>query len=163
MKLIKIFLFAVFFINSTNAFSRVIRKSGFDVKKNFCACFEGKSDIAKQCDSFCTTKNVTDVAVLYGEVDYISKSPTIKNLYDWCSVQLSTDETIPQCVLNAVSEEDDQEINLPVNIRPGQNTFSAQLSTLSKNKIWRLKLVEVKTGSKAQSRSIHLARIHQLP
>lgn len=144
-----------------NVHDSVARKTGFEINKNFCACLDGKSDIAKKCDSICSERPSTYLPILYGEVDYSSESSVIKNLYDWCSVQLSVDQTSPQCALSAKSEDGEEEIILPVSIRPGKNTFSAEISPLSINKIWTLKLIELKTGSNAQSKTINLLRVQK--
>lgn len=132
------------------------------IQPNFCSCLNGKSDITNNCDSFCAKKPNTDQPILYAATTMgaeILVNPNLGNLYNWCTVQLSNDDTTPQCHLNAT--DGDKSIYIPVNLTKGSNSFSANLVSLAKNRSWVLKLVEVKTGSNAQSKEFQLRRVNQ--
>lgn len=133
--------------------------NAIDIKSDFCSCLNGKSDIINDCASFCATKPISDQPILYVNTllgAEVSMHPRLGNLYNWCSVQLSNDETKPQCVLNAY--DGNSEINIPVNVKAGSNSFSANIISLTKNRTWILKLVETKTGSNAQTKEFQVRR-----
>lgn len=134
------------------------------IASNFCSCINGKSDIINSCDAFCATKPKTDQAILYVNTilgEQTINHPKLGSLYKWCSVQLSQDETIPQCSLVATDGED--EVSLPVVVNAKNNSFSANISSLSKNRTWILKLAETRTGNEAQTKEFQIKRVNSTP
>jgi hypothetical protein len=132
------------------------------INTDYCSCINGKSDILNNCDTFCAAKTATDQPILYVNTTLateITSNTKLGNLYNWCSVQLSSDDTTPQCVLNAT--DGTNTVNLAVTLTSGSNSFSANITTLAQNKTWILKLVENKTGSNAQSKEFQIRRIVQ--
>jgi len=126
---------------------------------DFCSCLKGKSDDIGACDNFCRTVPVSEQPILY--VNTIIGAATalnskLGNLYNWCNVQLGSDVTTPQCVLKATSDTD--AFDLAVIVKPGSNSFVANVSQLKKDRTYILKLVEVKTGSAAQTKEFQLRR-----
>lgn len=126
---------------------------------DFCSCFKGKSDDLGNCDNFCRTVPVSEQPILY--VNTIIGAATalnskLGNLYNWCTTQLSSDVTTPQCMLKATDDTD--AFDLPVTVKPGSNLFIANVSQLKKDRTYILKLVEVKTGSAAQTKEFQLRR-----
>ncbi|MBC7714707.1 MAG: hypothetical protein H7177_15280 [Rhizobacter sp.] len=130
-----------------------------DIKSDFCSCLNGKSDIINNCDNFCATKPVSDQPVLYVNTILgpdITLNSKLGNLYNWCTVQLKGDSTTPQCTL--VARDGTVAMSLPVTVTPGSNSFSANISSLSKDHTWILRLEESKTGSSASSKEFQLRR-----
>ena len=125
-----------------------------------CSCLNGKSDIINNCASFCAIKPKTSQPTLYVNAilgEATANNPLLGSLYKWCNVQLSNDETSPQCSL--VATDGENEVTLPVTISPRtSNSFSANIISLEKNRTWILKLVETKTGSEAQSKEFQIIR-----
>ncbi len=133
--------------------------NAIDIKSDFCSCINGKSDIINDCAAFCALKPVSDQPTLYVNTIIgtdIALNTKFGNLYNWCSVQLTNDDTSPQCVLNAT--DGTNVVNLSVNLTPGSNSFSSNINALAKDRTWILKLVESKTGSNAQSKEFQVRR-----
>lgn len=133
--------------------------NAIDIKSDFCSCINGKSDIINDCDAFCALKPASDQPTLYVNTIIgtdIALNSKLGNLYNWCSVQLASDDTTPQCVLNAT--DGTNTINVGVNITAGSNSFSANVNTLAKDRTWILKLVESKAGSNSQSKEFQIRR-----
>lgn len=84
-------------------------------------------------------------------------NPDLGSLYNWCNVQLEDDETSPQCILLATDPEGNK-LNIPVTVDFNYSTFSANLMLLPRGKIYTLKLVELKTGSNAQSKEFLIVK-----
>lgn len=133
-----------------------------DIKSDFCSCVNGKSDLISDCDTLCASKPSTAQPTLYANtimgVD-IALNSKLGNLYNWCSVQLQSDSTSPQCTLSAT--DGTTTIDIPVAVTRGSNSFTANLSTLSANRTWILKLVESKS-SQSQSKPFQLRRKTQV-
>lgn len=129
------------------------------IKNNFCSCINGKSDIINDCDSFCARMPITNSPILYVDTligQETANHPELGNLYNWCTVQLSGNDVTPQCMLNATDGMNT--IDIPVNINPKSNSFTANISQLKKDRTYLLKLVESKTGSSAQTKEFQLRR-----
>lgn len=134
------------------------------IASNFCSCINGKSDIINNCDAFCATKPKNEQAILYVNTilgEQTINHPKLGSLYKWCAVQLSQDETTPQCSL--IATDGDDEVSIPVNVTPKNNSFSANISSLSKNRTWILKLAETRTGNEAQTKEFQIRRVHSTP
>jgi len=102
---------------------------------------------------------VSDQPILYVNTIIgtdIALNTKLGNLYNWCSVQLTNDQTTPQCVISA--NDGSNTINLPVNVSAGSNSFNVNVNSLAKDRTWILKLVESKTGSQAQSKEFQIRR-----
>lgn len=151
-------VFAIKFLNTAS--DDAIRPTGsIEIKNDFCSCLNGKSDIVNSCDKFCAKQPVTDQPIFYANTNPgapVLAHPKLGNLYNWCSVQLYSDRTTPQCVLNAT--DGTNTINIPVSINFGSNAFTANIATLAKNRTWILKLIENKTGTGAQSKEVQIRR-----
>ncbi len=130
---------------------------------SFCACKDGKPDIISDnsCTNFCKTVPNNSGAVLFVNAVMGPKTQAnsrLGNLFNWCTVQLSSDETSPQCTL--LADDGNNEIEIPVNIKPKSNAFSANIDSLYKNRTWTLKLKEFKTGSDAETNSFQIRRVN---
>lgn len=140
-----------------------VRPTGaIDIKNDFCSCLNGKSDVINDCEATCASKPVSDQPILYVNTTLgldIAGNEKLGNLYNWCSVQLADDDTTPQCFLSATDGA--SSLFLPVNVTPGSNSFSVNLSSLAKNRTWLLKLMETKTGSNASSKEFQIRRKDQ--
>lgn len=133
-----------------------------DIKSDFCSCISGKSDIINDCEAVCASKPVSEQPILYVNTTVgpeIALNDKLKNLYNWCTVQLTEDQTAPGCSLVAYDGASTK--TLPVNLTPGSNSFNANISSLEKNRTWLLKLVETKTGTAAQSKEFQVRRKDQ--
>lgn len=131
------------------------------ISSDFCACLNGKADIINNsCVEFCAAQPVSDQPILYVNTiigPLTKENSWLGNLYNWCSVQFRSDSTAPQCMLNAT--DGTNELNIPVSIALGSNSFKANITTLAKNRPWILKLKEIKTGTDAQTKEFQLRRI----
>lgn len=133
--------------------------NAIDISSDFCSCLNGKSDIINNCDTYCAAKTATTEPMLYVNTTMgteIALNTKLGNLYNWCSVQLANDDTTPQCSL--VATDGTNTLTIPVNLATGSNAFSANITTLARNRTWILKLVETKTGSAAQSKEFQIRR-----
>jgi len=88
----------------------------------------------------------------------IALNTKLGNLYNWCTVQLDGDPTSPQCFLNATDGSGNVISNIPVNINPGSNTFTANIQQLALDKTYIVKIVEGKTGTNSQSKEFQVRR-----
>ncbi|QDK41582.1 hypothetical protein DOM21_08975 [Bacteriovorax stolpii] len=136
--------------------------NAIDIKSDFCSCINGKSDIINNCDSFCAAKTPTDQPILYVNTIMgtdIALNTKIGNLHNWCTVQLTEDQTTPGCSL--IATDGTNTVSLQMTTSAGSNSFSANVSTLTRNKTWLLKIQETKAGSGAQSKEFQIRRINQ--
>nr|BDT29573.1 hypothetical protein BHI3_30390 [Bacteriovorax sp. HI3] len=154
--------FSIAFLAEQNDLPRPTKTIG--IKPDFCSCRMGRPDIVNGCDSFCAIQPYSTAAILYvnttPEAD-VALNPKLGNLYNWCTAQLNHDEVTPQCVLNAWDGANS--INIPVTLKKDSNSFSANISQLSTERTWILKLVENKTGSNAQTREFQVRRKELAP
>lgn len=138
------------------------RPSGqIDIKPGFCSCLNGKADSEGDCDSFCASKPSSSQPMLYLNTilsPTIVLNPKLGNLHNWCNAQLADDTTSPQCVLKA--DDGENVLIIPVTTYQGANTLSANISTLSLKKTYKLKIVEHKS-SQAESNFFSLTRKKQ--
>ncbi len=127
---------------------------------DFCSCINGKSDIVGSCDSFCALKPISSNPVLYVNTlmgAEVLANPKLGNLYNWCTVQLANDQTTPQCMLQVSDGVNVQ--SLPISMSQNSNSFTANISTLAKNRTWIMKVVEQSSG--AQSKESQFRRKEQ--
>jgi len=132
------------------------------IKNDFCSCINGKADILSDCDTTCSLKPVTSDAFLYVNTTVgpeIALNTKLGNVYNWCTVQLSSDDVSPQCTITAT--DGNTTVTLPPVISPGSNSFSVNITTLAKNRTWIIKINEFKTGSNAESKEFQIIRKNQ--
>jgi len=131
-----------------------------EIKNDFCACLGGKSDVINDCDTTCANKAATTEPILFVNTivgPEIALNEKLKNLYNWCKIQLSSDDTEPQCALEATDGVTTQTLPL-TSLTPGSNSFAANIGLLAYDRTYVLKLVEVKAGSNAQSKEFQIRR-----
>ncbi len=136
--------------------------NAISIKNDFCSCINGKADILSDCDTTCSLKPVTAEPFLYVNTTVgpeIALNTKLGNLYNWCTVQLSSDDTTPQCIVTAT--DGNTTITLPPNLSAGSNSFNVNVTSLAKNRTWIIKINEYKTGSNAQSREFQIRRKDQ--
>lgn len=77
-----------------------------EIKKDYCSCVNGKSEMANKCELFCAyvPKNSVPTLYLITNVNSETKNTNIKNLSDWCNYQLDDDSAPPQCMIVAIDE-----------------------------------------------------------
>jgi hypothetical protein len=130
------------------------------VKRNFCSCFQGKSDILNNCDAVCAGTN-TAAPTLTGSVTLgpeVELNPDLGNLFNFCFKEILGDPlTSPSCVLQAFDGQ--STVNVPITVNAGSNTFSANLNQLALNKTFVVKIVENGSGSNASSDEFQIRRI----
>lgn len=133
------------------------------VSSDFCSCLNGKSDIINDCDSYCASVTTTTAPMLKVNTTLgsaIAGNTKLGSLYNWCSAQLDGDTSTPQCTLTAWDGTNTID-NIPVTISKSTNTFTADISQLSYNTTYVVKLVESKTGSNAASTEFQIRRVKQ--
>jgi hypothetical protein len=151
--------FSVRFLNHENKLD--IRPTNKMHAGNFCSCLNGKSDLISDCNDFCSHAPVSSVPTLYLDMTLdpeIILHPKLGNLYNWCNVQLENDSTAPQCALQATDGV--TTLNIPVDVNKNSNSLRANISQLSLDRTYIFKLIEIKTGSNAQSTEAQLRRMH---
>lgn len=134
--------------------------NAIDIKSDFCSCLNGKSDLNNDCSAFCASVTPTPDPTLYLNTIMgtdIILNTKLGNLYNWCSVQLSSDTTKPQCFLQA-TDGTNTISDLPVTVTPGSNSLSVKIQSLAYNKTYIVKIVEGKTGSNAQTKEFQIRR-----
>jgi hypothetical protein len=137
--------------------------NAINIESDFCSCINGKSDIINNCDAFCANKTPSDQPILYVNTTVdaaIGLNTNLRNLYNWCTVQLPNDETNPKCYVSAT--DGTNTFSLPANVTAGSNSFNVNVLSLAKNRTWILKLVETQTGSNAQSKEFQIRRKDQV-
>lgn len=146
--LIGLFIVATAITFKANASDR--NNYELEIKKDYCSCVNGKSEMDNKCELFCAYAPNNSVPTLYliSNVNSENNNTSIHNLYDWCNVQLDGDTTSPQCMIVA-TDESKNKILLPITI--SGNIATANTQQLSFNKKYFLKIIEVKTGSEAES------------
>jgi hypothetical protein len=120
------------------------------IDPGFCSCLNGKSDIISSgtCANTCALKTATSVPMLYVTTipdAAVVNNTKIKNLYGWCSNQLTSDTGNPQC--KVVAEDGNNTLTLDPIVTSGSNAFSVNILALAPNKPWILKIVETRSGA----------------
>lgn len=126
------------------------------INSDFCSCLNSKADSINNCDAFCSKKAVT-AATLYASVNVssvVSQDPRFVNLEGWCSREINDGQTNPQCALEVF--DGNSTFNIEVTI--SKNTFTANLSTLSLNTTYIMRVVE--QTSLAKTTSFQIRRIN---
>lgn len=131
------------------------------VKRDYCACLNGKPDINNQCTSFC--KTTTEGPTLYGSVilgEKVILNETLGSLERWCNAEIpGVPGVSPKCVLevkNGTSKE-----NLDIVIPAGSNNFTVNINTLKMNITYVAKIIE--TGSATNNASSDSFQIRRVP
>jgi len=121
-------------------------------KNDFCACNNTKSVIISgtTCTNFCATKNTNGVDTLYFNFTVGDEiiAQGFNDVAGWCTTILE-DNANPQCVLEARSASGTEPV-ISFNVVPG-NSFTANISTLAKDKTYILTLKELTSGAKSNS------------
>lgn len=131
-------------------------------KSDSCSCLNGKSDSIYDCNDFCANKPITSKPTLYLSAilgSEVLKNPKIKNIYDWCTILLDSDQTAPQCSLIAWDGTDT--IEIPVKIAKSKNDVMVDITPLKTNKTYIIKIVETKAGSDAFTKEVQIKRVDQ--
>lgn len=119
------------------------------VNRDFCSCLEGKLDLLNNCSSFCAGRPVTNVATLYGSVTIgpeVELHPLLGNLYNWCNVTLNEKEVAPSCSLMLYNGSG-YEAPLSVELTQNSNSFTVNLTSVSKNTTYVAHIVENSSGA----------------
>lgn len=129
------------------------------ISSDFCSCLNGKSDIINDCSAACANYPNSTKPTLYLNTTVgpdIQLNSTLKNLNGWCNTPIpNVDTTNPQCVLSAWDGVNT--ISLPISVITN-NSLTADLTQLSLNKTYVVKIVETKSGSNAQSNEFQIRR-----
>lgn len=136
--------------------------NAIEIKNDFCSCINGKSDVINDCDAICASKPFKADPTLYVNTlvgPEIQLNEKLKNLANWCTVQLADDDTTPQCALQVT--DGSTTANIPVSLTANSNSFTADIKTLSYDRTYIAKIVEFKTGSNAQSKEFQIRRKKQ--
>lgn len=132
-------------------------------KNDFCACNNQKSVILSgtTCTNFCSTKQTNGQDSLYFNFTVGDEiiSQGFGTVGGWCTAILP-DGKNPQCVLEARSEGGGTEAPITFTVT-NSNSFSANISTLAKDKTYILTLTELTSGAK--SNSIQLRKLSDGP
>jgi len=119
------------------------------VKKDRCACLDGKPDILNNCSAFCSSRN-TQVPTLFGSVTLgpnIALNEELGNLSNWCTKEIDDGLTGPSCLLEA--NDGSTTRRLEISIPQGANTFSSVISSLDIDKTYIMRIVEQTSGARS--------------
>lgn len=123
------------------------------VRRDFCACLEGRPDIINDCESFCSSRTQSE-SRLFATVDVgpdVALNNELQNLHGWCNNEITgSDEVSPSCVIDLWSESG-SETSLAVQTFPGSNRFEAELTSLQYNKTYVARIIEVVSGASSDS------------
>lgn len=128
------------------------------IKNDFCACNNGKSATlsGSTCTNFCASKQTggNDTLYLNFTVNDLIISQGFESTAGWCSLAINESDN-PRCVLTVRSESGNEpSIDVVLN---SANSFTANISSLAKDKNYILTLTEV--SSDAKSSSIQIRKI----
>lgn len=123
--------------------------NAFSINASTCTCRNGKSDVVNDCDAFCSAKPNNANSIVYLETTPGSEvllNDKLKNLYNWCKVQLDDGLDAPECFLKLWDGSTEQYIPLTLNVN--SNKASATISTVTTfNKAYVASIVESKSGA----------------
>ncbi len=134
----------------------VERPEGVELESDYCACKEKVAYNIGNCDSFCSDKNDLDLT-LYVNVTLgtdILLNESLGDLYNWCNVELSTDELVPSCQL--VADYNNSDTALEASISSGSTQFSSVITTLDYDKTYLIHLEEKVSGVKSSTIQLRL-------
>ncbi len=123
--------------------------NAFTINPSTCTCRNGKSDVVNDCDSFCSAKPNNANSIIYLETTpgtEVLLNDKLKNLYNWCKVQLEDGLDAPECFLKLWDGSTEQYI--PLTLTVNSNKASANISTVTSiNKAYIASIVESKSGA----------------
>lgn len=138
----------------------IVRASDdISINTGFCACLNGKSDLINNCDAFCAQKTSSAQPMLYVTTIpglQTGANPKQGNLYNWCNVPLTNDESSPQCYLEY--NDGTGALQAEINIASGSNAFSANISNLTRGKTYILSVIESGSGRNARTKYFQIRR-----
>lgn len=137
----------------------VKRPSEVYVQRDFCACVDGQTILANNCQNFCRGKTEA-TPFLYINVKVgpsIELNEKLKNLTGWCINPIEDGLTSPSCTLQA--NDGSSTVSLPFSPPANSNSFKVDISLLQKDKTYVVKIVESNSGSNAESDSFHIRKI----
>ncbi len=122
------------------------------IKNDFCACNNGKSVIfsGSTCTNFCASKQTSGNDILYMNftVNDLIISQGFQSTAGWCSLAINESDNV-RCVLGVRSESGNEpSIDVVLN---AANSFTANISSLAKDKNFILTLTETSSGAKSSS------------
>ncbi|MBF0301226.1 MAG: hypothetical protein HQK51_21130 [Oligoflexia bacterium] len=144
--------------DSTGAEVKILRPSNqIFINKDFCICKDSKPAMVGNCISYCNGRNTAAKPMLYGNVSVGSEvglNPDLVTLYGWCTKQINDGLINPVCQLEVYDGTETRylEVNIPAN----SNKFTADISTLEKNKTYVITLVETGSTSNARTQSFQI-------
>ena len=123
--------------------------NAFTIDASTCTCRNGKSDVVNDCDSFCASKPNNANAIIYIDTTPSSEvllNDKLRNLYNWCKVQLEDGLDAPECLLKLWDGSTEQYVPLTLNVN--SNKASATINTVTTfNKAYIASIVETKSGA----------------
>lgn len=123
--------------------------NAFTINPSTCTCRNGKSDVVNDCDAFCSAKPNNANSIVYLDTTPGSEvllNDKLKNLYNWCKVQLEDGLDAPECFLKLWDGSSEQFV--PLTLSVNSNKASANISTVTTfNKAYVASIVESKSGA----------------
>lgn len=125
--------------------------NAFTIEPTTCSCRNGKSDVVNDCDATCATKTNSANAILYLNTTPSAEvllNDKLKNLNNWCRVQIEDGLEAPECYLKLWDGSSEQYV--PLNTFVNSNSATADISTVTTfNKTYIASIVETKSGAKS--------------
>jgi len=136
----------------------IVRPSEVFVQSDICACKTQKAASVGNCTTVCAGKDSKTETILFGSVKVgpgIELNDKMKTLHGWCNNEIGDGKTSPQCSLE-VKDASGGVQNLNVTTFANSNNFQADVTSLSLDKTFILKIKESQSGSEAESDSFQL-------
>ncbi len=122
--------------------------NAFTINASSCSCINGKADSINDCSAVCASKPSTTTAKLFLSLTpgtEVLLNDKLKNLYNWCTVQIDDGLAKPECVMSAW--DGSSEVPLAVNLSANSNNATVDVSQLSYNRTYVIKIVEKYSGA----------------
>jgi hypothetical protein len=127
-------------------------------KSDYCGCNNGKAVTFGNCSTFCADKNTSGASILYASFtvsEAISLNEKLGNVFNWCNVQLESDNGNPKCLLN-VKDESGSSADLEVTLVANSNSIKVDITNLAEDKTYLLTFFE--QISKAKSNTVQIIK-----
>lgn len=123
--------------------------NAFSINANSCVCRNGKSDVVNDCDAFCATQPSNANSILYLNTipgTDVLLNDKLKNLHNWCKVQLEDGLDAPECLLKIWDGSTERYVPVVTSVNSNRATANISLETTI-NKAYVVSIIESKSGA----------------
>lgn len=123
------------------------------VNRDYCSCIDSATDIINNCTSFCSGKGTGGDPTLFASVTLgpeVQFNEKLGDLNSWCTAEIGDGLAQPSCILEAFDQNGGIQ-NLEIVTNAGSNSFTALMTSLSKNLTYVMTIKEITSGAKSDS------------